>query len=290
VTKSEALVVIAYGVAAFVAIVAAAAVPATHPLLVAGAADLAATFAIFAFSFAYGNSSFYDAYWSVAPLPMALYWAAGAPADLDQTRAVMVILLVALWGARLTYNWSRGWQGLQHEDWRYVDLRAQTGGAYWLVSFFGLHVFPTVVVFLGCLSVYVAMTRGDHGFGDLDAIATLVTAGAIWLEARADAELHAFRSEAHEPGAVLATGWWAWSRHPNYFGEMGFWWGLWLFALSADPQAWWWTISGPLVITLMFRFASLPLMEKRMLARRPNYAEHAARTPLVIPRPPRMRL
>ncbi len=79
---------------------------------------------------------------------------------------------------------------------------------------------------------------------------------------------------------------WAWSRHPNYLGEMGFWWGLYLFGLAANPD-WWWTIVGPLAITLMFRFVSLPMIETRMRERRPGYADFAARSSLVLPRPPR---
>ncbi len=67
---------------------------------------------------------------------------------------------------------------------------------------------------------------------------------------------------------------------------MGFWWGLWLFALAADP-GWWWTGVGPLAITLMFYFVSLPMIETRMKERRPGYAAYAARSSLVLPRPPR---
>jgi steroid 5-alpha reductase family enzyme len=67
---------------------------------------------------------------------------------------------------------------------------------------------------------------------------------------------------------------------------MGFWWGLWLFGLAADPT-WWWTIVGPVSITLMFRFVSLPMVETRMLERRPDYAAHTQTTSLVIPWPPK---
>lgn len=287
--RSETVIILAYIVAALAALVAGVLAPFQHPLAVAACADVAATIAVFLFSFAFGNSSFYDAYWSVAPLPMALYWTVQTESPVDRTRQLVVLMLVAVWGARLTFNWARGWQGLHHEDWRYLDLRARSGRAYWLVSFFGLHMFPTITVFLGCLGVYVATALGERPFHDLDVIAAIVTAGAIWIEARADRELHDFRNSAPQPGAILADGLWAWSRHPNYFGEMSFWWGLWLFGVAAVPQSWWWTLPGPLVITVMFRFASLPLMEERSHARRPGYAEHARRTSLIIPWPPRAR-
>ena len=81
----------------------------------------------------------------------------------------------------------------------------------------------------------------------------------------------------------MKSGVWSWSRHPNYLGEMGLWWGLWLFGIAADPS-WWWTIVGPLGITLMFVFVSLPMIEKRMAARRPAYAEYAESSSLVLPK------
>ena len=260
------------------------------PLTVAFAADVAATVAVFGFSFAFGNASFYDAYWSVAPIPIAIYWGVQPEsADGAFLRQLIVVSLVVLWGCRLTFNWARGWSGLDHEDWRYVDIQSKTGRFYWLVSFGGIHMLPTLQVFLGCLPLYPALLNGRQPFGGLDIAAAAVTAGAIWLEARADKELLQFRASKPASGAVLDTGVWAWSRHPNYFGEMGFWWGLWLFGVAADPSAWWWTIAGAVSITLMFRFISLPLMETRMAERRPGFAEHQRRTSLVIPRPLRGR-
>jgi len=167
-----------------------------------------------------------------------------------------------------------------------VDLRTSTGRAYWLVSFVGLHLMPTIQVFFGCLPLYAALAVGTRPLGALDLLATLVTGGAIALEARADKELVRFRQSQPPRDAILASGVWAWSRHPNYFGEMSFWWGLWLFALAAAP-AYWWTVVGAAAITLMFRFASLPLIETRMLQRRPGFAAHQQRVSMVVPWPPR---
>ena len=80
-------------------------------------ADIAATITIFVFSRLYKNSSFYDAYWSVIPPLIALYWMFEATAsDIDATRAWLVLGLVWLWGIRLTANWATFWPGLEHED------------------------------------------------------------------------------------------------------------------------------------------------------------------------------
>ena len=201
-------------------------------------------------------------------------------------RKIVVTALVLAWGGRLTWNWARGWHGFSHEDFRYVDLRKSMGRAYWLVSFLGLHFMPTLSVFLGCLALFPALVSGQRGITALDAVASIITASAITLEARADTELRAFRLTNPAPGSILKTGVWAYCRHPNYLGEIGFWWGIFLFGLSAAPSDWH-IVAGPLWITSLFVFVSIPLMDKRSLSRRPAYAEHIARVPALVPRRPR---
>jgi steroid 5-alpha reductase family enzyme len=286
VSRSSAytLLALAYVAAGVAAVATGALLSGSEPLRVAFAADVVATVVVFGFSMSFDNSSFYDPYWSVAPLALGLYWLASAgPSSGALVRDVVVLVLVGAWGVRLTYNFLRGWQGLGHEDFRYVDLRAKSGRAYWLVSFFGIHLFPTLMVFAGCLPIYAVLHGGVAPLGPLDAVAVLVTASAIAVETRADAELRRFRQRVdRRPEDVLETGLWAYSRHPNYFGEILFWWGLYLFALSASPARRW-TGVGALAITLMFRFVSLRLIEDRMLARRPGFANRMRTTSAIVP-------
>jgi len=277
----------AYVAALGFAIAVACAVPYEHPIAIVFAADVAATCAVFAFSFAFRNSSFYDPYWSVAPPVIAAWWWIGSEGSGGgDARRWLVLALVTIWAVRLTYNWARGWTGLDHEDWRYVDIQDKAGRAYWAVSFVGIHMLPTLWVFVGCLPLYVVMAEGVRPLGWLDGVAAFVTAGMIWIEARADKELFEFKGSERNRGQTLDTGLRRYARHPNYLGEMGFWWGLFLFGLAANP-AWWWTILGAASITLMFRFVSLPMIEGRMSANRPDYAAYAARTSAVLPWPPR---
>jgi steroid 5-alpha reductase family enzyme len=273
----------AYLVAGAVALAVGIALRAQHPIAVVAWADVAATVVVFCFSFAYRNSSLYDPYWSVAPVPIALYWAlATQMPGVVAFRQVLVIALVAAWAARLTANWARGWEGLGHQDWRYVDLQRKSGRAYWLVSFSGIHMFPTLMVFLGCLPLYAALAVGTAPLGILDALAAVVTAAAVLIEATADRQLRRFRAGERAEGQTLRSGLWAYSRHPNYFGEMLFWWGLYLFALAAAP-GYWWTIVGPLAISVMFFTVSIPLIEERMQARRPDFAEQVRGISIVVP-------
>jgi steroid 5-alpha reductase family enzyme len=246
-------------------------------------ADVAATLVVFAFSKIYDNSSIYDPYWSVAPIGIAAALALDAAAPgVPAVRRCLVVGLVFIWGTRLTLNWARGWRGRGHEDWRYVDLRRKTGKAYWPVSLFGLHLMPTFSVYLGCLAFYPALCTGTRPLGVLDFVAALVTAGAITLETAADEQLRAFRRRSDQAERIMDSGLWRRSRHPNYLGEITFWWGIFLFGLAGDSSAFW-AVIGPLWITALFAFISVPMMDRRHLARRPGYAELMGRVPALLP-------
>ena len=276
-----------YLIAAIAAAITVAVWRGHHPIAVALLADVVATVVIFALSMAVANSSLYDAYWSVIPPVVAIAWAVVAPAGLSggqHVRQVIVIVLVCAWAVRLTLNWAVGWTGFDHEDWRYVNLREGLPRRFlWpLVSFLGIQLMPTLVVFAGMLSLWPALAAPRHGFGFLDVIATVVTVAAIVLETKADWQLHAFTRDPANRGKPMDRGWWGVSRHPNYLGEISFWWGLWLFALAAAPS-WWWTVAGPVAIVLLFEAASIPMMEKRSLERRPEYADYQKRVARLLP-------
>ncbi|MBW2462800.1 MAG: DUF1295 domain-containing protein [Deltaproteobacteria bacterium] len=250
------------------------------PWLRLGAADVVATLVVFAFSVGFSNSSLYDPYWSVAPPVLAMGWLA-LEGNAVTVRQALAFALIFIWGARLTYSFFRGWPGLSHEDWRYRDLRERTGGAYWLVSFLGIHFFPTALTFGGTVA-YFAAARGPAELNVIDGVAAATTALGIWLETTADRQLRDYGQRKPDAGAILKTGLWAHSRHPNYLGELLFWWGIALFAVAAGaslPYA----VGGAAAITLLFVFVSIPMIERRMSARRAGWAEHSRRVPVLIP-------
>ena len=279
-----AVVIGVYAAAGLAAL--AVALSGLHPLATTLLADLAATLVVFLASTAAGNASLYDPYWSVAPPIVVIAWAVTGHGVGGRQAAVIVLVLA--WAIRLTANWARSWRGLGHEDWRYRQLRGQTAGRlpWWFVNLAGIQLMPTLVVFLGLLPAWPAVTAGTRPLNALDAVATVVTAAAIDVEALADRQLHRFAADPANRGRTADRGLWRWSRHPNYLGEIGFWWGLWLFGLAAAPD-WWWTVIGPLVMVALFVFVSVPLMDRRSLARRPDYAEHMRRVPALVPWPVR---
>ena len=107
--------------------------------------------------------------------------------------------------------------------------------------------------------------------------------GAIVLAFAADEQMRRFREDPANRGRSIGSGLWAHSRHPNYLGEILTWWGFWLLALAAGLQ-WWWTVAGAIAITVMFLFASVPMMEKSALATRSCYREYQEQTPMLVPR------
>ena len=266
--RSLALVTLAYVVALLAGALTLALAPIDGPLARTFAADVVATLVIYGFSFRYDNSSFYDAYWSVIPIAIALYWMTIAQDGVPVARTAAVLAVVTVWGTRLTFNWARGWTGLEHEDWRYVDFRAHGPRRYWLISLAALHFFPTLIVFAGLAALYPALTTAGRAVGPLDALALAVGVVGIAFEWIADEQLRAFVTGSRKAGETLRRGLWRYSRHPNYLGEILVWWSLFLFGMAADSSWGARAVAAPLAMTAMFVLITIPMLEKRSLARR----------------------
>ncbi|MDT5023303.1 MAG: hypothetical protein QOI33_3827 [Mycobacterium sp.] len=283
--QSLALVALAYVIA--IAIGAAWLVWGAHTgrlLLDTLIADLLATLVIFVFSRTYGNSSFYDAYWSVIPPVLLFFW--WSQSGVQQLRCWLVAAVVTLWAIRLTANWLYSFPGLHHEDWRYPMFRERAGRWEFVVDLVTIHLIPTLLVFAGMLPVYATVTWPGADIGWLTYLASVVGLAAVVLELTADMQMHRFvRSKAD--GEVMDRGLWSWSRHPNYFGEFGFWVSLALFGVAVSPSDAWWLCLGALGMLGMFLGGSIPMMETRSLARRPSYQDVIDRVSRFVLWPPR---
>ena len=228
----------------------------------------------------------YDPYWSLVPPLVLYYWIFH-----DQTWTALtllqslILILVIVWSLRLTLNWVLRWKGLRDEDWRYLVFRFKYQQNYWVVSFFGLHLFPTLVVFLGCLAVYPALIVHEGGMGLMEWFAVFITSAGIVIETISDIQLSRYVNDK-EKCDFLCSGFWKYSRHPNYFGEVLFWIGLFLFSTGMD-RLYWWIVPGPVIIILMFYLVSIPMIDKRMLRRKTGYRDYMKRTSAMIPWKPK---
>lgn len=281
-TASIWLSLLIYVLAILSAIYAAGFFPRSNPLIMIAAADFVATLLVFIFSVALNNSSAYDPYWSVKPIVIAVAYLFIFSIESLNIRQWLVLSGVLLYALRLTSNFYRDWPGFSHEDWRYVAFRNKFGKAYWLISFLAVHLFPTIMVFLGCMSLLPIFSGAGNPLNGWDIPAAIVLFGSVFYAFIADEQLRNFRNKQENKGKTISFGLWRLSRHPNYLGEISTWWGIALFAMAAGYQNWW-TMAGPVTITLMFIFASIPIIEKRNLDRRQGYTGYICQTPMLLP-------
>jgi steroid 5-alpha reductase family enzyme len=228
--------------------------------------------------------SLVDRMWSLMIAGAALVYAAQAPAPMP--RAIAVQLLVLAWGLRLAAyitwrNWGHG------EDRRYQQIRARNQPHFALKSLvivFGLQMVLAWIVSAPTLATVV----GRRGLGMLDVAGIAVALVGFLFEAIGDAQMAAFKRQAANRDRVMDRGLWRFTRHPNYFGEACFWWGLWLIALAAGGLAAAWTVVSPLLMTvLLLKVSGVAMLEKDIGERRPAYRDYIARTNAFIPWRPR---
>lgn len=244
-------------------------------------ADAVATVVVWFFGLVFQNVSVYDPYWSVAPPVMLTLWACHTGSWTSAT--ILLLIAVWYWGIRLTGNWAYTFKNLNSEDWRYTKYRTEKSPlVFHLINFFGLNMMPTVIVFLVMIPGFFVMDAAAPAnvatiFGFLLCIV------AATLQLVSDTQRHRF-AKSHK-GQICEVGLWKHGRHPNYFGEVLMWWGIWVMFLSlhiGHATLLDLCVIGPLLNTCLFRFISVPLMEKRQLQNKPGYAEYQKRTRMFL--------
>lgn len=249
-----------------------------------GIVDVIATAFIYITSLIFKNASIYDPYWSVAPIVMSIsfYFIMGN----SNPWALVLVILICLWGLRLTFNWGYWFRNLNHQDWRYDMFKEKYPKLYPLISFFGIMMFPTLVVYIGMIPAFEFIGNINIGEGFEVTIPTfiayLVILFAIIIESVADYQKYKYKKIPANQGLVLEWGLWKNSRHPNYFGECLFWFGIFLASFSytnSKPLL----VFCPLVVFLMFEFISIPMMDKRQLETKPAFKEYKERTNPMLP-------
>ncbi len=258
-------------------------------------ADVTATVIVFIFSLIFRNASVYDPYWSVQPpviLTLAfikVFAAEKAAATADSLAAMnpvfnwifMALLLtvaVYFWAIRLTANWAYNFESFEYQDWRYVMLKEKSGIAYPIINFLGIHLFPTIVVYLCVLPALTAIAE-RAAFHPICFLFIMLSLFAAILQGLADIQMHRFRAQG--TGGFIRTGLWKHSRHPNYAGEIFMWWGIGLASVFALGWSYWYLLTGALVNTLMFLFISIPMADKRQ-SRKPGFEEYKKETRMLL--------
>ena len=229
------------------------------------------------------NSSLYDPFWSLAPLVIVIYLAIISENSLITN--LIILIPIVFWGIRLTRNWIIGWPGLKHEDFRYIDLK----NTYWIKreinNLFGIHLFPTLIVNLSLYPLLYVFTYEISITFSL-CIALLITFLGVVLEAIADEQMRNFRNNPANKGKTMKYKLWKYSRHPNYLGELLFWFGICLIGMNSNnaPIL---IILCPMAMMMLFVFVSCPLMDERSLKNRSDYHEYMEKTSQLFLLPPK---
>ena len=235
--------------------------------------DIIATIIIYIFSLYYSNSSIYDPYWSVIP-PFILLYFISIKIDIN-IQSYMLLFSVLFWGVRLTFNWVRGWPGMHHEDWRYIDMRNYSGKYFQISNFLGIHLFPTLIVFACCVPMNSALDKQIDIFTYLGFVICFI---GVLYEIISDQQLYNYKKNNK---GIIETGLWKYSRHPNYHGEILFWWGIYFYGVSIENIFNW--IFAPIAMTIMFIYVSIPWIENKIIKTRPKYVDYKSRVRVLSP-------
>ena len=235
---------------------------------------VSATLIIFLFSNIHKNSSIYDPFWHVAPIPIVFYIA--KQSSLPTLELNLVLAAFLFWALRLTYNWYLNWNNLDHEDFRYIDLKNNNKYMAFINDLFGIHLIPTIIVNVSLYPIYVALTA--ESLNELIYVAFILIIIAVVIQYISDDQMRKFRKDESNLGKTMKYGLWKYSRHPNYLGEVSFWFGIYVFALASGLTTIW-LLACPIVMLALFVFISCPMMDNRSLKRRSDYKEYMDKTP-----------
>ena len=199
------------------------------------------------------------------------------------TRAILINLAISLWGIRLAkhihqrnkYKPEDTRYATWRKEWKYVKLR----------SFLQVFMLQGVFLyFIALPAIYINLTLA-YPIQLQDFIGLIIWIIGFYFEVVGDAQLAHFVQKTANHGKIMQTGLWKYTRHPNYFGEVIMWWGIYTVALGLPDGIM--TIIGPITITLLILFVSgIPLLEKKYKGR-PEFEAYKKRTSVFIPLPPK---
>lgn len=194
---------------------------------------------------------------------------------------LVFLVMVSLWGLRLSYHIFKRNVG-KPEDFRYAQFRKDWGKGFYLRAYFQLFLLQGALTFVIAQSYISAQSEPVVGSMLLIAFGVLVFVIGYLFESMGDAQLKRHISDPKTKGTIIKSGLWAYTRHPNYFGEVVLWWGIWLTGIGFGAPLW--TIIGPLAINYFIRYVSgVPMLEKR-LQKYADYETYVKEIPIFIPR------
>ena len=231
-------------------------------------------------SVAIKNVSIVDIFWGFGFVVVNAYYFFNL--EEPSFRNWLLLALVSIWGLRLTIYLSIRNIG-KGEDYRYQQFRRDYGAErYWWFSYFQVFLLQgglILIVSLPLLAIHTSNTAGNLFW--LDYIAILIWIIGFSFEAGGDYQLYQFKKKNNNKGKVLNSGFWRYTRHPNYFGDTAVWWAYALFSIAA---AGYWQIIGTVIMTLLIIMVSgVAMLERNLKDSKPKYKEYIEKTSAFIP-------
>ena len=213
-----------------------------------------------------------DVAWGLGFVLMA--WVSFFLSDDPGERGLLVATLVSIWGFRLAWHIHARNKG-KEEDYRYLAWRNEWGKWFYPRSYIQVYLLQGMFLFLIVSPVLLINKSTGNDLGTLDMIGAAVWVLGFCFEAVGDAQLARFVKNPGNTGKLMRSGLWAYTRHPNYFGEVVQWWGVWLIALAVPGG--WVGVVGPVTITfLILKVSGIPMLEKKM-EEHPEFREYKRR-------------
>lgn len=199
-------------------------------------------------------------------------------------RMLIVAILVSIWGIRLALHIYKRNKN-KKEDYRYQEWRKSWGKYFYIRSYIQVYILQGVLLFIICLPVLIINKNSNTNLSIIDFFGIIMWIIGFFFESVGDAQLAKFIKNTENNGKLMKTGLWKYTRHPNYFGEVTQWWGIWLIAINVTNGLI--GIIGPITITiLILKISGIPLLEKKM-SENPEFLEYKKQTSMFIPLPPK---
>lgn len=214
----------------------------------------------------------------------AAVWGAGGLENLG-VRSVVMIGLISVWATRLFLHVGVRNLTAGHEDVRYNNWRKAWGKTWIWRSYLQVFVLQPMILFVFLTPVLLVISLPPTGMSFMAWVGVVVWISGVTVEAVADEQLRRFKSKPTSRGQLMTTGLWSWSRHPNYFGEVLSWWGIWLMVV--DLNFGWATVISPIGVTYLILKVSGVSMLEDLMKNRPGFEEYRKRTSEFIPMPPK---
>lgn len=250
-------------------------------LLVSGGVLVLYMLVLWALSLVLRDVSIADVGWGLGFVIVA--WIVVALGEGDDGRRLLLAGLVSAWGLRLGGHLAVRKLSERREDPRYARMRERYGPRFTMISLGVVFLFQGALIWIVSLPVQ-GWTAQPGPLGVIGWVGVGVWAAGIFFEAVGDEQLRRFKADPAHKGQVMERGLWRYTRHPNYFGDFLVWWGIYLVALSGGG---WWTIVGPLVMSVLLISVSGKRMLETYLSNRPGYADYMVRTSGFFPLPAR---